>query len=147
MTKRVWEQIVYDEVAGYWDDQKAIERLEQRIRENKEDMLAVKSARADATAVRGCGNSREDRLIGLLTENEIAQRQIETLAKRITRVRIGLAGLDDQDKDILLRMSQASYKDGTVEALCEKYHVEKSQLYRMRSGAAMRYKYAQWGRE
>ena len=147
MTKRVWEQIVYDEVAGYWDDQKAIERLEQRIRENKEDMLAVKSARADATAVRGGGNSREDRLIGLLTENEIAQRQIEALVKRVLRVRIGLAGLDDQDKDILLRMSQASYKDGTVEDLCEKYHVEKSQLYRMRSGAAMRYKYAQWGKE
>ena len=135
MNKRVWEQIVYDEVAGYWDDQEAIARLEQRIRENKENMLAVKSARADATAVRGGGNSREDKIIG------------ETLAKRIARVRIGLAGLDDQDKDILLRMSQASYKDGTVEALCEKYHVEKSQLYRMRSGAAMRYKYAQWGRE
>lgn len=147
MDKKIWVQIACDEIQSYLEDMETVKRLEERIQENKEAIVSLRSAKLDGIAVKGGKSSREDWMIGLMSENDLARTQITLIRKRINRVKKGLAVMEEWERDILLRMSATQYGDGTVEDLCEKYNVEKSQLYRMKQAALIKYKNAQWGRE
>ena len=140
-----WKKIIKDEIAEYQENLIGRDQLEERIWICQEEKVSIKSAKAEAVATRGGSNRHDDRIVGLIVEEDMAREQLAIINNRIKLVEAGLSRLTDEERDILLTMSAAKYGDGNVERLCEKYTIERATVYRLWKQASKKYKGVQFG--
>lgn len=122
----------------------AVVNIPEEIDRLEEELVSIRSVRADASPVKGSGCRREDAVL-----NNIAQRQelAWTLGQAKSWVKItdrALGALTPEEKLVLHRLYICPER-GAVNRLCGELGVEQSSVYRKRDRALYRFTVALYG--
>ncbi len=139
-----WKTEAMEKLRRYDAMRQAVVNIPEEIDRLEDEMLSIRSARTDATPVRGGGSRREDAIL-----NNIAQRQelSWSLGQARSWVKVAdraLGALTPEEKLVLHRLYICPER-GAVNRLCGELGVEQSSVYRKRDKALYRFTVALYG--
>ena len=140
-----WQKISIERLREYEARKQAAESIPEQIETLNMAFTSVRSAKADATAVRGGnGNAREDALINNIVMREELQRNLDIAMREIQTTEKGLEGLTKDQKRILHKF-YIERKPGHVEDLCAELCIERSRVYTLKDEALKAFTVACYG--
>lgn len=107
-------------------------------------LTALRSPAADVSPVQGGGCPENNRKDALLVERDRKAEAYKTTARQVQRVERALTCLTDQQRDILDKFFMHRTK-GYITELCDRYHLEQSQVYRLKDDALIAFTRARYG--
>lgn len=132
MTTKDYLDITRSELIGYYLDQQARDRLDERAKLIEHEMTSLKGMRYDREPVTGSGaNGYEDRLCAIIAEKEVIAKRKREIGERAKMVERVLSVLREESRDILMTFVRASAEHGKYAAddMQEKYSYSRSQVY------------------
>ena len=138
-----WKREAECDLKNYTSRLTAIENLISRIRVLEEKYTSLRGISMD-TPVMGGASHQEDSMINNIVEREKLRNNLKTVRMLVKLTEKGLSGLDERQRDIL----NSFYVDrggNYVDALCNKYHIEKSRLYQLKDEALYKFTITMYG--
>lgn len=118
----------------YGQRKRFLESVDSQLIWLENDFAALKGCATDSEAVEGGASKSEDHLLNNIVKRD-KLKQSKRLAKEfVEQVEKTLDMLPKQQKDILTEFFIDRSK-GHIERLMEKYHVERSHVYRLKDEA------------
>lgn len=108
------------------------------------DACSIRSARTDATPVKGGGNRREEALLNNIVHRQELQNRLKYTRQWLRTTNRALNALLPEEKLILSKL-YIRPEMGAVEQLCSQLDMEKSNLYRKRDLALHNFTVALYG--
>ena len=116
----------------------AISATAEQIEMLEAEYTCVRSAITDATAARGGGNRREDAMLNNIAMRAELQTAHDIAVAWVHVVDHALSLMTREDR-IILDHFYINHRKGHVERVCEKLHIEKSQVYERQKAAIRRF--------
>ena len=122
----------------------ALKSLREDLAELEAAITSIRSPRIDATPVQGGSSTREERLVNAIDRRDRKREAMRIALRQVKSIERGLACLTTQQRDVLT----VFYIDRPADhigVLCERYNVERSQVYRMKDDALRAFTLARYG--
>jgi hypothetical protein len=139
-----WQKEAINDLRAYASRVRALENMKERISLLESKYKTVRSAMGDTDAVKGGGSKQEELLINNIAERERLKLNMRATAELVKLTRKGLDNLTERQIQILNSFYIEHYP-GHVERLCEEFHVEQSQIYRLKDEALYRFTLGMYG--
>lgn len=122
----------------------ALKSLSEQIANLEAQMTCVRSAAADGTAVHGGGSGRETALLDNIAERAELEKALEHTREWVNAVSGALRSLTNEERRVL-DLFYIEKQKGCVERLSEEMHMSKSNVYRHRDNALMKFTCCYYG--
>ena len=140
-----WQKVSIERLRAYEARLSSLTLIPEQIKALELGFTSIRSARADATAVRGGeGNKREEALIDNIVMREELANNLKIAEREIEITERGLAELTDEQRTIL-EMFYIDRPRGHIEKLCEELYLEKSRVYTLKEDALKKFTIACYG--
>lgn len=138
-----WKAEAAKDLKTYPQRKAAVQNIKEKIKILEEQMVSLKGISADEPVMGGL-SKHEERLLNNITERERLSFSLKIAEELIDLTEKGLATLEERERQVLegFYMQRAV---NHVEALCEKMHIEKSTLYRIKDEALRKFTVAMYG--
>lgn len=108
------------------------------------DATAIRSARTDATPVRGGGSRREDALLSNIVHRQELSRTLQQAQLWVSSTERALNVLNNEQK-LILHSLYIHPRQDSMTRLCTELGLEQSSVYRKRDQALRRFMIAYYG--
>lgn len=139
-----WRHEAIDKLKNYEARKEALGSIPQEIKRLELIYTGIRSAVADGTPVSESSNTREDATLSNIVHRDELKRRLKEARLWVSQVEKALAVLDDEERLVLYKFYIHPAK-GSVDALCERLHIERSTVYRKRDNALRRFTLALYG--
>lgn len=129
-----WKKEAENDLRCYTKRKSALDNIRDQIMTLQLEQKSIKACTADSEPVKGGGSKTEDRWINNIVKIERLSLSYSAAKKIVSLIEKGLDGLTEEQKDFLTQF-YIDRQDGHVERLMEKYHIETSQVYRIKDEA------------
>lgn len=143
---RNWEKQAMDDLRLYEKKRQSISNLVEQIEILKMQYTALRGQAFDSTPVQGGGNKMEDHLLDNIVKRERLQMNLYAVKKMVRLIERGLSSLSEIERDVL-NVFYINRPNGHIEFLKEKYHIEQSEVYRMKDEALYKFTICMYGIE
>lgn len=143
---RNWEKQAMDDLRLYEKKRQSISNLIEQIEILKMQYTALRGQAFDSTPVQGGGNKMEDHLLDNIVKRERLQMNLYAVKKMVRLIERGLSSLSEIERDVL-NAFYINRPNGHIEFLKEKYHIEQSEVYRMKDEALYKFTICMYGIE
>ena len=139
------DSAIYD-LKNYSSYKRSIANLEERIGMLNEKMHSVRSANfAPTPSNHGAGERHfDDTWVNCIVEKENIKLGLSVERKKVALIERGLKPLTDEQRYILTMFYIARPRN-YVETICEKLHVEKTTVYKMKDAALRQFTIEEYG--
>ena len=141
-----WKTEAIDKLRKFDAMRQAIHNIPHEITRLQIDAKSIRSARADATPVKGGNHSREDALLNNLIYQQELQCTLQQ-AQLWVRVVSNAFGILTQEEKLVLTRFFVYPEKGGIQRLCDELDVEQSSIYRKRDAALHKFTLALYGAE
>ena len=139
-----WKEEATEKLRKYDAMHLAVKNLPEEMRRLDQAACAIRSARTDATPVKGGTNRREDVLLNNIVHREELRNALEQAKLWVSITDRALSALTPDEKLILYRLYMYPERNA-LERLCTELGVEQSSIYRKRDQALLRFSTALYG--
>lgn len=139
-----WKEEATEKLRKYDTMHLAVKNLPEEMRRLDQAACAIRSARTDATPVKGGTNRREDMLLNNIVCREELRCALEQAKLWVSTTDRALSALTPDEKLILYRLYMYPERNA-LERLCTELGVEQSSIYRKRDQALLRFTTALYG--
>ena len=139
-----WKKEAINDLRQHERRKAALESLHDEILELKARTYGSTAPSADAVPVQGGSSTAEERLISAIDELERKKEAYHIAKRKVDAVERGLATLSSQQRDVLDKFF-VHRAPGHVAALADVYHIEQSQVYRLKEEAVRDFTFARYG--
>lgn len=143
---RNWERQAIDDLRLYEKKKQSISNLIEQIEILKMQYTALRGQAFDSTPVQGGGNKMEDHLLDNIVKRERLKQNLNAVNRMVKLIERGLFSLNDREREVL-DVFFINRPDMHIEVLKEKYHVEQSEVYRMKDEALYKFTICMYGIE
>lgn len=144
---RDYREIAMKDLREYPSRKAAQQNLKDKIETLQNRFDGLSCASADTVPVQGGENRQEERIINNIVERERLKVNYDVNRKLLRIVETGLAILSDDERKILLALSQAgrNRERYVADRLADEMNMDRSTVYRMRWDALEKYTIACYG--
>ena len=139
-----WKAEAMEKLRRYDAMQQAVVNLPEEMKRLEVAAQSIRSARTDATPVKGGGNKREDMLLNNLVQRQELAWSLSQAKMWLKMTDRALGTLTPEEKLVLHRLYIVPER-GSMDRLCTELGVEQSSIYRKRDKALQRFTLALYG--
>ncbi|MBS6272606.1 MAG: hypothetical protein KH543_13765, partial [Clostridiaceae bacterium] len=129
-----WKKEAENDLRCYMKRKASLNNLRDQILTLRLEQESIKACTADSEPVKGGGSKTEDRWIDNIVKTKRLSLAYSATRRIVALIEKGLDGITEVQKDFLTEF-YIDRHDGHVERLMEKYHIETSQVYRIKDEA------------
>ena len=129
-----WKKEAENDLRCYTKHKASLNNLRDQILTLRLEQESIKACTADSEPVKGGGSKTEDRWIDNIVKAKRLSLAYSATRQIVALIEKGLDGVTEVQKDFLTEF-YIDRHDGYVERLMEKYHIETSQVYRIKDEA------------
>lgn len=138
-----WQKEAVNDLKTYQERVQGSISISERIKILEERYITLKGV-SSGEPVMGGTSKQEDKLINNIDERERLKAALNEVNRLIKLTDNALNSLSDKDK-FILEMFFINRPHNYKDILCEKFHVEEAQIYRMKDAALKKYTIAMYG--
>ena len=139
-----WRKEAVSDLKHHEQRKAALSSLKVELLNIDDRITQMRSGRFDQTAVQGGTSVAEDRLINLIDEKDRKRATYIFTKKKVDAVDRALDTLNEQE-NYILDVFFINKTDKHVNITMEKYHIERSQVYRIKDLALEAFTRARYG--
>ena len=129
-----WKKEAENDLRCYMKRKASLNNLRDQILTLRLEQESIKACTADSEPVKGGGSKTEDRWLDNIVKAKRLSLAYSATQRIVALIEKGLNGITEVQKDFLTEF-YIDRHDGHVERLMEKYHIETSQVYRIKDEA------------
>lgn len=127
-----YERLIKEELFKYQILKESLPNINNQIEELESKKISKVVATYGTQPMGGGGSSQEDKLLNINAKIDLLRRNREYAIKHIAKVDNALKKLNNMEKDIVLNIhGRRGKRDGVLALLIDRYHYEKSHIYRI----------------
>ena len=136
---------VTDELKRHRDRKIAVSAIEEQIKTLEAEFTAIKATDYSRDIVSGCGdNIKEAKLIENIAKRTQLEQDYEVTVQQVNSVESTLDNLDPDERLVLTRFF-INREQGAIQRLMHELNCEKSQVYRLKDKALIRFGTLRYG--
>ena len=139
-----WKSEAIEKLRKYDAMRQAVLNIPEEIARLEIAACSIRSAKTDATPVKGGGNGREDMLLNNLVHRQELNWSYDQAQSWLKSTDRALSALTPEEKLVLHRFYICPER-GSVDRLCSQLGVEQSSVYRKRDKALHKFTVALYG--
>lgn len=146
-----YRRLVKEELFQYCVLKQSLGSISSQIKELEERKLSYGVTKYEISTSQpsndgGVFTNEELKIININSKIELLKKNKENALSHIDRIEKALDCLDDMEKDIVISLhGRRGKRDGQIDILKEKYHYDKSYLYKISNEAIERLSYMLYG--
>lgn len=126
-----------DDLRKYESRRRSMQSIREKILILREDFGRLRGVQTSSAPVQGGGSGMESHLINNIAEREKLEQQLKIVTAQVKWLEKGLAVLGDEDR-LILEYFFVDRPAEHIELLCDRLHLEKSEVYRKKDLALER---------
>lgn len=126
-----WINEVIADLNLYGQRKKFLENVDNQLMCLENDFAALKGCATDSEVVKGGTGRSEDRMLNNIVKRDKLKQNKRLAAEFVEQIEKVLDMLSKQQQEILTEFFVDRSK-GHIERLMDKYHIERSQVYRLK---------------
>ena len=139
-----YKQFAIDDLKNYEALRISLMNLPDKISEIQSRKTEIRSARTDGVPVKGGGNAYEERILDCMVAEARLDVTLQRNKWRMNDLERSLSHLTDEERRVL-DLFYMHHRSKCVDILCQELHYEKSQIYRIRDQALIRFTKMMYG--
>lgn len=139
-----WKREASEMLREYEAMRKSLSTLPGELARLELERTALQSSAGGGEPVIGGHGSSEDRIISNMMKREAAEKNLELARAHVALVEKGLSVLDEEER-VALDLMIVNRTKGNVDRLCERWSVEKTEVYRRKDKALRTFTLALYG--
>ena len=139
-----WKKEAENDLRYYTKRKAALNNIRDQITTLRLEQESVKGYTTDSEPVKGGGNKIEDHWLNNIVKAERLTLAYSATKRIISLIEKGLDGITEEQKDFLTEF-YIDRREGHVERLMEKYHIEKTKVYDDKDEALYQFTISMYG--
>lgn len=139
-----WKRQAIDDLRKHGQRTESLHSIRERLASIESDKRAIKATSTDTTPVRDGSSRQEDRLLGLVSEQERLKHTYAAAKRLVNLVDKGLSGLEKQERLVLEKFYIYRTK-GYMDDLMQELGYEQSHVYNVKDRALHKFTIAMYG--
>lgn len=141
---RNWERQSIEDLQSYEKKKQSISNITEQIEILNMQYTALRGQAFDSSPIQGGGSRMEDHLLDNIVKRERLQMNLSAVKRMVHLIERGLRSLDEKERE-MLEVFFVNRPARHIDLLRDKYHVEQSEVYRMKDEALYKFTIGMYG--